>query len=735
VNRVIVEADTDRPASHRSNRTHARARPVKGSDTVRRRDIEGLRAVAILAVVLYHAGVGLTGGGYVGVDVFFVVSGFLITALLWRELAETGGVSFSRFYARRARRLLPASALVIVATVWATWRWLPPLQTPAVAKDGVASALYVVNYRLAAASTGYLQAVTAASPLQHYWSLSVEEQFYVLWPALVFAVATLGRRRSPAAAVAALLLVGVVSFAACVWLTDRSQPWAFFSLPTRAWEFVAGGLVALGVSRLRPVPSRAAAALGWAGLAAIVWSVVTLGSTTAFPGMAAAVPVLGTAAVLAAGSMCDGRGPARLLSSPPLQAMGRVSYSWYLWHWPVLIVGAAMTGWALTTWEGLGLVVAAGGLAALTTIVVENPVRYSRYLMRQPRKSLALAGGLTLTTAACAVAFARPPATLRGDAGRTAAAPGPITTPVRRSRAAGRAARTAAPTPTGAALSAAAAAAARAVHGSIAARDVPANLTPPLQDAHGDKAAPFVDGCFDGFRDTAVHRCRYGSSNSDARILLFGDSHATAWFPSLTPVADGRGWQLENLSKATCPPLSAPVWSPNFGRHYWECDAWRAAVLQRLAKERPMVVVLGFNRNYGPAYGIQEYGPQWLTGLTDMVTTLRSLGSRVVVIGPVPRMPSDVPDCLSAHLNSITDCEPPLAQAMDTAGIGAERAAVEKAGGYYLDVRPSFCDASRCAVIVGNLLVFRDQNHLTTAFATWLSPLVGAAIDDALARR
>src|SRR5438477_5684980 len=280
-------------------------------------DIEGLRGVAILAVVLYHC--GLLHGGFVGVDVFFVLSGFLITRLLWHEMRDTGSVSFASFYARRARRLLPASILVIVVTVILSVRWLAPLAAQSVLHDARAASLYVANYRFAAQRTNYL-ATSAPSPLQHYWSLGVEEQFYAVWPLLMLGAFSLARRwnggRSKAngPTIAKLLaVVGVVSFLWCWRLTSTSQPWAFFSLPTCAWELVVGALVGLGATRLRRLRASFAVWVGWIGVAAVAWSVVRFSSATAFPGVAAALPVFGTAAALVAGCAHPPRGPHVLL--------------------------------------------------------------------------------------------------------------------------------------------------------------------------------------------------------------------------------------------------------------------------------------------------------------------------------------------------------------------------------------------------------------------------------------
>ena len=317
-----------------------------------RADVEGLRAVAVLAVVVYHAGLSQVGGGFVGVDVFYVLSGFLITGLLWEELQTTAGLRLGAFYGRRARRLLPAAVLVLMVTLVASWVWLSPLQARGAARDAAAAALYVANYRFALQRTDYL-ADASPSPLQHYWSLGVEEQFYLLWPVLLLVVFVAGRRlRTPssAGAVAVLALAGAGSLALSLRLTAVSEPWAFFSLPTRAWELAAGGLVALSASTLRRLPGVAAATLGWLGLEAIAWSMTRFSAATPFPGIAALLPVGGTAAVLAAGCAAPRLGPGRVLGWRPLQAGGKLSYSWYLWHWPPLILAPAVAGHPL----GLG---------------------------------------------------------------------------------------------------------------------------------------------------------------------------------------------------------------------------------------------------------------------------------------------------------------------------------------------------------------------------------------------
>ena len=250
-------------------------RGQRAAKTGFRSDIEGLRAVAVVAVVLFHAGVPGVGGGFIGVDVFFVISGFLITGMLWREVSTTGGVRLSRFYGARARRLLPASATVGVLTAIGSAILLSPLELRNVLRDAIACALYVGNYRFAQQAIDYLASDRAPSPFQHYWSLGVEEQFYLIWPPLIIAAAWLIRRTRHAASsttpyLVVLTLVAAVSFTASVITTHVAAPLAFFSLPTRAWQLAAGGLIALTATHWHRLPPLAAAIAGWTGLALIL---------------------------------------------------------------------------------------------------------------------------------------------------------------------------------------------------------------------------------------------------------------------------------------------------------------------------------------------------------------------------------------------------------------------------------------------------------------------------------
>jgi peptidoglycan/LPS O-acetylase OafA/YrhL len=721
----------------------------RGSGRDFRADIEGLRAVAVLAVVLYHAAVPGVPGGYVGVDVFFVVSGFLITGLLLRDVATTGTVRLGRFYGARARRLLPAGITVLVVVAVASAWLLPPLQARGVLGDAVASAVYAGNYRFALEGTDYLAADGVPSPFQHYWSLGVEEQFYLVWPVLLIGIAWIARRAAtsrrrgahrrvsatPAVVPAVLALAGVTaaSFAVSLHWTDAAPPWAFFSLPSRAWELAVGGLVSLTVPVWRRLPSLLSAVVGWTGLALILVGCVRLSSATPYPGTAALLPVVGTALVIAAGSARSHGGVSAALSLRPLRQLGRYSYSWYLWHWPVLVLAPVVTGQALGLDAGITAVAVSAGLAVVTTHAVEDPIRFAAPLRRSPGRSLLLGGATTAVGVAASllVLLAVPVPVGTGMAAQVprisvAEPTDPAPDSEGRTNAGVAAARSS--------VQALTAQVQAAVAASADTAAVPSNLTPPLADAVADKALAFRNGCLLTWTAVSQGPCASADTASSTTVALIGDSHATHWFPAVEQIAQQRRWRLETLAKTTCPLLlDLPIRSPYLGRQYTECEQWRPMILGRIRAERPALVILGMGHRYGRDFDFTIYGPQWLDSLTRTVAEIRATGAAVLVLGPIPDPLSNVPRCLSAHLDSATACYPDRIRAMNTAGIAAEQTATESGGGTYADLTSLFCTATRCPLIVGNRLVFLDDNHLTTSYVEWLTPVVAAFISSAIA--
>jgi peptidoglycan/LPS O-acetylase OafA/YrhL len=674
--------------------------------------------------VFFHAGLPGVGGGYIGVDVFFVVSGFLITGLLWREASTTGAVGLATFYGARARRLLPAAVTVIVATCVASVVLLPPLQARSVIGDGIASALYAGNYRFAIQGTDYLTADAPPSPLQHYWSLGVEEQFYLLWPALIIGTAWLlarlarrtgvGASRSVVPYVLVLGVLATVSFMVSLAWTDTWPSWAYFSLPTRAWELAVGGLIALTATAWRHLPGPSAAVVGWGGLALIVVTCTQIGEETPYPGTTALLPVLGTALVIGAGCATTELGVGRVLSKPAMRAIGRLSYSWYLWHWPVLLLAPALVGQPLGLAGRLAMVVVSFVLAILTLHLVENPVRFATSLTASAQRSLVAGGVLTaLAVAACLVLLMVSPVPVGQG---TAAAPVAI----------GPAAPTVGAPPPMSVRDQVLAAVAK----SAAGGPVPANLTPALNAIA--KPDVFVNGCVLSWRDVAQPDCVSGDAAAPTTVALVGDSHAAMWQPALEPYAQERHWRLETMSKVLCPFLDLPTNSPYLGRKFTECEQWRGSVMARLFKEKPQVIVLDMSRRYGADFGFTSYDQAWLDRLTLVVKTLRRTGAKVLVASQVPDPHGTVPTCVSAHMDNAIACAPSRADGLNDAGMAAESAATAAGGGQYMNLSELFCTAGRCPVIVGNTLVFRDDNHITTEYARVLAPLLTEMIERAL---
>ncbi|ORV83867.1 acyltransferase [Mycobacterium interjectum] len=723
---TVRQADSVTPAEEVQRRRppHKEFRP----------DIEGLRAVAVVAVVLFHARVPGLAGGFVGVDVFFIISGFLITGLLWREASSTGTVGLRRFYGARARRLLPASAAVGVVIMLGAAVMSPVLQSRSVFYDGIASALYVSNYRFIAQDVDYL-AAALPSPFQHYWSLGVEEQFYLVWPPLIIGTAWVirhARRRTRANTISSerpylvvLALVAAISFALSLVFTRAVPPVAFFSLPTRAWELAVGGLVALTVDQWRRLPALAAMIAGCAGLGVIAFACTRLGPATPYPGTAALLPVLGAALVIGAGCAGPAQGVGRVLAMRPMRAIGRVSYSWYLWHWPLLQVAPASA-----TGQSLGIrlaeVLVSLGLAVLTLRFIENPVRFAAPLRRSANRSLAVGGAATAIAAGVGVALL---VWMPVPVGHGPAAPALTVT--------------AATPPPGSSMEAYDAAVQRAfaqvqagVAASVALRAVPSNLSPPLASYAREVKDIFLGGCMRNTFEVGQPECATGDTASTTTVALVGDSNAAMWQPAFEEIAEQRHWRLETLAKAACPMLDLPTRNLTLDREYTECDQWRGEVTARLQAEHPRLVVLSVMRRYGfgrMQTGLTSYSPAWIDALNRLVTKLRGTGAQVLVLGPIADPLSIVPDCLAAHLDDAMACSTPTSKAVNQPGIAAEAAATKAAGGQYSDLTELFCTPDRCPVIVGNTMVYMDEAHLTREYSRLLAPVMGLLADRTLA--
>ncbi|MEY4224254.1 MAG: hypothetical protein RIS33_1188 [Actinomycetota bacterium] len=693
-----------------------------------RRDIEGLRALAVGLVVLYHAHFLGLAGGFIGVDVFFVISGFLITNLLLREHDNSGTISIGNFYARRARRLLPASALVIVLTAIASWVWLEPLRLKNLGSDSIAAAGFVSNMVFAGRNTDYLQAGIPPSPLQHFWSLSVEEQFYVIWPTLLL-VLLWRAGRSRTRATLAITAISIASFALCVWQTEASQPWAFFGLHTRAWELGVGALLAIAWPWVRVVAGDVRNALAWLGIAAVVFAAFWLDETMAFPGWLAAIPVLGTAAALIGGD--DSRwGPSIVLRHPVAQWIGARSYSIYLWHWPALIIGEAWAGRPLNVLERLGLIAVSLVGASLSYRWVENPIRHSERLQARPVLALSLGAVLIASGVGTGLVVRSTDVELSTDVvAETPTLVATTTTVVAGTPESTTTTIVTVPDGPPPAI-ANATSPLEALYAAVDTAEVPSNLEPSIGGAAGDKPVIYDNDCHVDFGATRPNLCEYGDSSSDFTVALFGDSHAAQWFPILESIADDNGWRLLPLSKSGCPPIDEITYNSLVGPTYPACRPWRENVFALMAEQDVDVVfVAASNRLLDPDTKQPFADSVWSTGYDALIARLASIGVVPVLITDTPYPGQDVPVCLSKAVRDVSSC---VASREKAVRASRQQTVIDSAvrnGVQYLDVINWLCTETACPVIVGNLLVYRDSNHVTTAYAEWLKPVFAAAIE------
>ncbi|MFF0298776.1 acyltransferase family protein [Kitasatospora sp. NPDC004614] len=637
-----------------------------------RPDIEGLRAVAVLAVLAFHAAVPGLAGGFVGVDVFFVISGYLITGLLRSESAATGKVRLAEFYSRRARRLLPSAAVVLAVVAVLGALLTAPLRRADLERDVLASALSVANWRFIAEQTDYLAAGRDPSALLHFWSLAVEEQFYLLWaPLMALAARWVWKRRT-------LLGLTVLLGAGSFWLSLHWSAGAYLSTPTRAWQFAAGAIIAL--LPIRRIPRLVRELLGLGGMAAVLAAVLLFDARTPYPGYAALVPTVGTAAIILAGT-----GPhlvGRLLSLGAPRAIGRLSYNLYLWHWPVLVLAEAQ--WGSLHWGVKVALTAAAALPALAALNwLEQPLRRSRVLGEIPRRGLSL--GLTAVVLPVVLALVVGTGTIRMLGPATPPDPSGLPPGARDGR-------------------------------TLLAAAPPAHaptVPNPLQ-ARGD--FPPDGACEVNPADTTSPPCRFGTG--DDRIVLLGDSHAGQWFSALLGIAAQHHLSVEELVKQGCPLPELTVTNPQLGRTYHECDTWRANTLRRLGDgpKPKLIVVSTLNRYTADRDAL-------LHGWEQTLTPLRELGVPIVYLQDTPNPGRDVPACVSGHPDTTSACDFPRSEGLWADPLAEEIAAGRVPGVRTIGVNQVLCpgEGRMCPAVLEHVLLYRDDSHLTNAAAVVLT--------------
>jgi peptidoglycan/LPS O-acetylase OafA/YrhL len=667
-----------------------------------RPDIQAMRAVAVVLVVLYHAGVPFLPGGFIGVDVFFVISGYLITAHLLGEIRATGRISLPRFYARRARRLLPMATVVILATLVASWILISGMQARSVAVDALWAGLFAMNVHLANEGVDY-QAAGGAAAVQHFWSLAIEEQFYLAWP-LLLALASLGRWRSRHLVLTVVVVIVLVaSFADGVHQTRVAQSLAYFVTPARAWELAAGGLVALHAAWLA---RRRWLQQGWlmlAGLATVLVSAIVLSDSSVFPGWLVLMPVLGSAAMIIAGLDRSTRIERFAFTSPAVLGVGNISYSLYLWHWPMLVLAPAFFEVEQLTPVQRGLVVgAAVWIATISYLGLEDPIRLLPGL--GTGRSLALGGSLIAVVVVVSMAAAL-------------WIPDPAAT-----------GRYVAPVSSADNLQ-------QVITRSAAKDTVPSNVQPGLTRAAKDKpTATTGDGksCMVGLLDSTLSRdpsgtCVFGEPHGSRTVVLTGDSHAYEWFPAIETLALRQHWRLVNLTKSGCALYDVRQFNTALNREYHECDTWRGLAQRRILDESPdLIITSAFT---GSADRDKTFTRRWLDGEARTLRRLHATGARVVVIADTPYPDLDVPGCLVRNVQRATRCAVPREVALSDPDRRrrTSEVAIEQGAGV-IDPVPWFCDLTTCPAVVGNVIVYSDRSHMTASYAQLLRSRLETAL-------
>ncbi|MFC4003723.1 acyltransferase family protein [Prauserella oleivorans] len=644
-----------------------------------RPELQGLRALAAGLVVVYHVWLDRISGG---VDVFFLVSGFLITGQLVRASLR-GRIEFRPMWGRMIKRLFPAALTVLAATMVAAFVWLPEHRWFQTIKEIVASALYVENWQLAADSVDYFAQHGSASVVQHFWSLSIQGQFYLVWPVLIATVALLARRAGwglRRTVFVTLAVLFTVSLAYSVYLTAVNQPFAYFTSLTRVWEFALGGLLALAIDRIA-LPRALRILLGWIGVAGLVSCGLVLQVGTMFPGYVALWPMVSAALVLIAGFTGSRLGADRFLSSRPAVYLGNISYALYLWHWPVLLFYLIARGREEVGFRGGAVIIAiALALSVLTYHLVEKPVRESRIGTTTRWGAyrfgvLVLAPVLVGAGAWQYVATERASYVLDLDDARHPGAQAVVT---------------------GAPLF-----------------DPEATVVPPLA-ALQDQHLHFPDEqCTQSPRHQDLRICSIDPAGPPAkRIVVAGDSHALQFVTALEPLVRQRGYQIVSMFKPGC-PFTATV-----GDHLPDgCVDWNAAALQEIVESGPDAVVTMATRDV--RLGLTEWAP---AGYVEQWRRLDAAGIPVVAVRDNPRFSFAPPECVQQHGFDSRDC------ARLRSKLLAPVPPYESAPGVppnvsFLDFSEYFCPGELCPPVIGNVLVYMDDNHVSKAYMETLAPI------------
>ena len=603
--------------------------------------IQGLRALAALLVTIFHA--RLVPGGFIGVDIFYVISGYLITGLILREIEKTGTLDLQAFYQRRIKRLLPTSVFVLFVTAIVGMFVLPAITRDSLGRDLFAAATYISNYLFAWWQNDYQNLNATPSPFIHYWSLAVEEQFYVVWPIFILILSRYGKR----AVLYGVAASSALSLLLSIYQTQTSPIWAFYSLPTRAWELGIGALLLFIPDKFwknRFIP--------WVGLIGIAVSALKFDENTAFPGINALLPVASTAVLIGSISKWP-RAFNDLSNNRVSQWLGSISYPLYLWHWPALVLPSSALGRPLRIRERILCILLTIILAHLTSKYIEQPIRHKKvagkkvYLFFAATTIASLVAGLIISSTASSMI-------------------------------------------------------------NVKGTDYKFNLTKVMQ-----KPAVYGDGCHVNYGETKSGYCTYGDKNSPTTIVLYGDSHAAQWFPTLEKLAMEHGFKLVSLTKSACPSVDVPREDQGAFKNV-HCQKWRENSIARIKSIHPAAVIMSSFQYFTPPNGYPDRDKWWNDGQTRLLAELRGTSDHLIYISDTPRPLRDVPNCLASRDSHTCD--------------STVKSKNEIISGFQkIDPTPWLC-STFCPAIQNGYVVYRDASHISVAAALALTPQLEASL-------
>ena len=666
---------------------------------MKRADIEGLRALSIGLVFAFHLFPAALPGGFIGVDVFFVISGFLITQHLFTEYHTTGRIKPLAFYARRIRRLLPASFLVLLVSLALTAFILPASNTQKFADGITASAFYVANWFLALTSTGYNQIGADPSIIQQYWSLSVEEQFYLIWPLLFIIaglIATALIKKSGRAKTIFLSVLSIVFIASLVTsiLQTRALPeQAFYSTFTRAWEFALGGLIAFAPTGARLATTRARRValitLAWLAFAIIIATSFLFTDAMPYPGWRALIPVAAAALLILIGDLDTNHEPAYLTKFSPVLAIGALSYSIYLWHWPVIITAAHYRGTTMTLPRAALIIAITLALAIATKYAIENPLRFGPAL-RTPLRAILFAAIGELIITALAIA-----ATWRANT-LTAQAETNHTTPFTNTQQINNAIHTQINTNTWTGIT---------------------QFTPRKGSSIAGKF-----GCYAVHDEPGIKRCTFGPKNSNHLMVVIGDSFADMYAAGIIAGFANTDWRILPITNSQCPAADFHRSNSQIKAELSSCEAFQEWRHQEIVKLKPEAIVVAHNSSIY-FNGEKPTGQSWTAGLTSFLSKIESITQNIVVVGEAPWITS----CsVSEAPSSCSSINP------DWSTYNSEKRAVNDAGFDFIDTRRWYCDETLtiCPEAIDGTYVHRALNdpHISDEYSLRLSHLLYESI-------